>query len=174
MSAENTTNARRPWRATIALGIVALLLAVGLVGLLVQRASASTGLGLSSQENQVLDAAKQGYVTLQTFRLNSFDKDFSNALGVVSGSAKTNLQDSKASLQSTLKTNKTNVTASITSASIASQADGKYQVLILASLQNLNTAGKIVQTRPSPALLTMVHEQNLWLIDAVNLVEVTS
>ncbi|MGI8882229.1 MAG: hypothetical protein ACR2KJ_17305 [Jatrophihabitans sp.] len=168
--AETATRSRVPRIVTAVLGVVALVLVAVIAVLVVQRTRHERGLSLTSVENRVLDAAKQDFITLQTYRQTTFDQDFANAESVVTGSAKTNLAGSKASLQKTLSTNKTNSTASIVSASIVSSTGGKYQVLILASLETRDATGKLVQARPSPATLTMVKVKDTWLIADIQLV----
>ncbi len=166
----SATRSRVPRVVTAVLGVVALALAAVVAVLVVQRVHHEHGLSLTASESRVLDAAKQDFITLQTYRQTTFDQDFANAESVVTGSAKTNLLGSKTSLKNTLTTNKTNSTASIVSASIVSSSGGKYQVLILASLETRDTTGKLVQARPSPATLTLVKVKGTWLISDIQLV----
>jgi hypothetical protein len=165
--------ARAPRIVTAVLAVLAVVLAVGVAVLVYQRGHHESGLGLTSEESRVLDQARQKYITLQTFHYDDFDQDFANASAVVTGAAKQNLTSIRTQLQQTLVAAKRSATASILSASIESHDGATYQVLILASLDQLDSSNKVIQARPSPARLTMVRSGDQWLISDVGLVAVS-
>ena len=88
--------------------------------------------GLNSAEQAAVNAAKQETINIQTYRLKSFDADFSAALAGLTAAKATQWQANKSTLKSKLTSQKIDSGATVSGAGLVS-FDGKSAVVVVAS-----------------------------------------
>ncbi len=153
--------------------VAALLVAAAvLTGLrLTHRSSGASG--LSSAEQAALSAARQQTINLQTYRLKSFDADFSAALAGLTPAKATQWQANKATLKSRLTQLKQDAGATVSGAGLVS-FDGKSAVIVVASdTLRVDAAGKSSTAAQNRSQVTMRLIEGKWLMDDLQSVSVS-
>jgi Tfp pilus assembly protein PilV len=128
--------------------------------------SAPAGLqGLSKGEQSAVNAAKQETINIQTYRLKSFDSDFSAAVGGMTPAKATEWQSRKAQLKSGLTRIKQDSAATVSGAGLVN-FDGKSAVVLVASdSQRIDAKGTSTTFAQNRFQVSMKLTNGRWLMD---------
>lgn len=164
-----------PRAVVLALSAVTVALLV-LTGVLASRYLThrhSGAAGLSKSEQAAVTAARQETINLQTYRLKSFDADFSAALAGLTQVKATQWQANKATLKSRLTQLKQDAGATVSGAGLVS-FDGKSAVVVVASdTLRVDSAGKATTAAQNRSQVTMKLVGGKWLMDDLQSVSVS-
>ena len=129
--------------------------------------------GLSSAEQAAVNAAKQETINIQTYRLKSFDADFSAALAGLTSAKATQWQANKSTLKSNLTSQKIDSGATVSGAGLVS-FDGKSAVVVVSSdTQRIDAAGKSTTAAQNRFQVTMRLVGGKWLMDDLQTVSLS-
>jgi hypothetical protein len=120
--------------------------------------------GLNSAEQAAVNAAKQETINIQTYRLKSFDADFSAALAGLTSAKATQWQANKSTLKSNLTSQKIDSGATVSGAGLVS-FDGKSAVVVVSSDTQRIAAGKSTTAAQNRFQVTMRLVSGKWLMD---------
>jgi hypothetical protein len=161
-----------PVMAVVALAVLAaLLLALAAVqtvlylrhrGLL----SGKVGLaGLSTREQSAVDAARQETINIQTYRIKSFDADFSLAVAGMTPQKATEWQARKSDLKSGLAKIKSDSGATVSGAGLVSMTSNSAVVLVASDSQRIDAKGTATTFAQNRFQVTMKLVGGKWLMD---------
>jgi hypothetical protein len=155
-----------------ALVVLLLALTVSLVSLRLGHRHSGAAC-LSSAEQAAVNAAKQETINIQTYRLKSFDADFSAALAGLTSTKATQWQANKSTLKSNLTSQKIDSGATVSGAGLVS-FDGKSAVVVVSSdTQRIDTAGKSTTAAQNRFQVTMRLVGGKWLMDDLQTVSLS-
>lgn len=167
-----------PWIVAGVLG--ALAIALGAVVLFVihpdhnHKRGLSHKTGLTSVEQQAVDAASQQALNLTTYSRANFEADYKRTVDGTTGKLRSDLSDAskKALLLAQMNSGKFDLQGQVSKAAFESAADGKYSVLVYVQGFQLLPDNKKSAPIANRFLLTMEKVNNRWLATdllAVNL-----
>jgi hypothetical protein len=129
--------------------------------------------GLSSAQQAAVNAAKQETINIQTYRLKSFDADFSAALAGLTSAKSIQWQANKSTLKSNLTSQKIDSGATVSGAGLVS-FDGKSAVVVVSSdTQRIDSSGKSTTTAQNRFQVTMRLVGGKWLMDDLQTVSLS-
>jgi hypothetical protein len=121
--------------------------------------------GLSSAEQDAVDAARQETINIQTYRLKSFDTDFSVAVAGLTQAKASQWQATKSTLKSNLTSQKISAGATVSGAGLVS-FDGKDAVVVVSSdTQRIDSTGKSTTAAQNRFQVIMKLVGGKWLMD---------
>jgi hypothetical protein len=138
---ESSVKRRVPWPAVIGLAVVAVLAAASLAWIQFGRSDGAKT-SLSNDEIHATDAARLFVVNTFTYTQADFDADFQRALAGTTGDLTTQVQASKANLQSALTTNKVDWKGQVTSAGVEQVTGSTIVVMVVANQYVIGSDGK--------------------------------
>lgn len=173
------SNGSAPWIVAGALGVVAIVLAAVVVFVIHpernDKRNLSKKTGLTSTEQQAVDAASQQALNLTTYSRAKFDSDYQRTVAGSTGSLNKDLSDTtkKTQLLAQMQAGKFDLQGSVSKAAFETETNGQYSVLVYVQGYQLLANGKKSTPIPNRFLLTMVHVKGKWLASdllAVNLI----
>jgi hypothetical protein len=173
------SNGSTPWIVAGALGAVAIALAAVVLFVIHPERSdkhrLSQKTGLTSTEQQAVDAATQQALNLTTYARATFDADYKRTVDGATGKLSQDLNDTskKSKLLEQMNAGKFDLQGSVSKAAFETEADGKYSVLVYVQGFQLLAGGKKSAPIANRFLLTMVRDKGKWLASdllAVNLI----
>ncbi|MDP9091681.1 MAG: hypothetical protein M3N95_01745 [Actinomycetota bacterium] len=169
MTETKPSSGRVPWVLAAALAAVAVALAVVLATLALparhrhQRAVAQ--LGLTSLEQQAVDAASKQAVNLLSYRRATFDADYARTVAGTTGALKTDLLSGtkKSTLLSEMTSGKFDLQGQVTASAFEQAAGAKYAVLVSASGYQVPDSGSRTLNSSNRFEITMTRVGTAWL-----------
>jgi hypothetical protein len=173
------SNGSAPWIVAGALGAVAIALAAVVIFVIhpdrsdKHRLSQKTG--LTSTQQQAVDAATQQAINLTTYARATFEADYKRTVDGATGNLAKDLNDAtkKTKLLEQMNAGKFDLQGTVSKAAYETEADGKYSVLVYVQGFQLLADGKKSAPIANRFLLTMQRVKGKWLASdllAVNLV----
>jgi hypothetical protein len=160
----------------VMVGLTAICLMAGIVVavLLWLRHDGSGGLaGLSRPEQAAVEAAKQETINIQTYRLKSFDADFSAAVGGMTPDKATQWQARKKDLKDGLTRLEQDSAATVSGGGIQSFNGKSAVVLVAADSQRVDAKGKSTTFAQNRFQVTMNLVGGKWLMDDLQAVSLS-
>lgn len=173
------SNDATPWIVAGALGIVAIVLAAVVLFVIYpdkhDKQKLANARGLTTTEQQAVDAASKQALNLTTYARKTFEADYARALAGATGAFAKDLQDTtkKAALLKQMNDGKFDLQGSVSNAAFETVADGKYSVLVLTQSYQLLADNKKSAPTQNRFLFTMQHTGGKWLasdLQAVGLI----
>lgn len=163
----------RPVVWVLAALVVALLVLTGVLASTRLAHRHGGAAGLTGAEQAAVSAAKQETISIQTYRLKSFDADFSAALAGLTSAKATQWQANKATLKAQLTGQKIDSGATVSGAGLAS-FDGKSAVVVVSSdTQRIDSTGKSTTASQNRFQVTMKLVNGKWLMDDLQAVSLS-
>jgi Mce-associated membrane protein len=128
---------------------------------------------LNKTEQSAVDAAKQETINIQTYRLKSFDSDFSAALAGMTPKLATDFTPRKKDLLAGLQRLKQDNSASVSGAGLLTLNGNSAVVLVAADSLRTNSAGKTSTFAVNRFRLTMTLAGGKWLMDNIESVSLS-
>ena len=152
--------------ATLAVGLVALILAVALVLSLVQLSNKNA---LESSRSSALSAAKTYAVEIAGYSYTNLNADFGKVLANSTPSFKHSYSTSSNELKSTLVKYKASATATVISAGIINATTSSASVLVALNQVVKNTLSKSSSTSRNQIDVNLSRVNGKWLINNVTI-----
>lgn len=161
---------RAPWLIAVVAAVVAVALAVVLFAFIrpdsrEHRASGTPG--FTAAESAVMTAASVEAVNTLTYTRKSFEADYQRALDGTTGALKTDLEGRKATILSTMTTQKVDLKAEVTDVALKTSSDEGMVVLVVLNGFTVNDAGVSAPTGVQRVSLTLVNVKGKWLVNDI-------
>ena len=158
---------RTPWLAAAVLGLIAVVLAVVLLVVIRpdrnRHASGKQDLGLSSSEQQAVDAGAKQIVNILSYSRKTFDADYARTLAGTTGALRADLAKQKATLKSQMVKGKFDLQGTVTSSAFEQVSDNTSLVLVSAQGYKLPTGGQRTLASTARFEVTMKSVGGKWL-----------
>ncbi len=166
MTGTRPQGVRTPWLTAAVLAVVAVVLAVLLLVVIrPDRRDQSGGakFGLTSSEQQALDAGAKQVVNILTYSRKSFDADYARTLAGTTGALRADLGKQKAALRTQLTKGKFDLQGTVTSSAFEEVSGKNSLVLISAQGYKLPTGGQRTLASTARFEVTMTSVDGKWL-----------
>ena len=173
------SNEPMPWIVAGALGAVAIVLAAVIIFVIHpernDKHNLSKKTGLTTTEQQAVDAASKQAVNLTTYSRAHFDADYQRTVDGATGKLSSDLNDAskKKALLAQMQAGKFDLQGTVSKAAFETTTNGQYSVLVYVQGFQLLDGGKKSAPIANRFLLTMVRSKGKWLASdllAVNLI----
>jgi hypothetical protein len=158
---------RTPWITAGVLGVIAVVLAVLLLAVIRpdrhRHESAAKKLGLTSAEQQAVDAGAQQVLNLLTYSRKTFDADFARTLAGSTGGLRSDLDKQKPTLLSEITKNKFDLEGTVKNSAFEERDGANYLVLVSADGYVLPDGGTKTLKSTARFELTMAKVSGKWL-----------
>jgi Mce-associated membrane protein len=160
---------RTPWVVAAVLGIVAIALAAVVIFVIHpdrnDKQALARATGLTSVEQQAVDAASHQALNLTSYSRANFEADYARTVAGASGKLASDLADKsrKSALLAQMQKGKFDLQGQVANAAFETTADGKYSVLVYALSYKSGTGTTHELSSRNRFVLTMQRIGGRWL-----------
>jgi Mce-associated membrane protein len=167
MTGIRPTSGREPWLVAAVLGAIAVVLAAVLLFVIRpahnRHAADKPELGLTSSEQQAVDAAAKQVVNILTYSRKSFDADYARTLSGATGALRSDLAKQRATLKSQMIKGKYDLQGAVTSSAFEQINDKTSLVLVSAQGYKLPSGKPRTLASTARFEITMKSVNGKWL-----------